>query len=385
MSAAGFAATAIAYGPARMGFGLFLPEFRSSFEISTQTAGLISSLGFLGFFGGLLISQALTARDGPRLPVLSGLAVATLGTGIVAAAPNLPVLSAGILLAMSSAGFAWTPFNNAVHRSVSEQARPSALSSVSTGTSLGIAAAGAAGLTMSIWGVSWRMCWAAFMAAVALAFAANWVALREVAGTPGPGTAQRWRALLRRSTMPLLGIGLCYGITSAIYISFAADRIAQAGGVGSLPRNASGSLVFICYGVFGLCGLFTASTKAVTGLPWLLRLLMLASALSFALVAIWPTTWAGVVVSAALQGLYVMMMSAVLSFWSDRLFPSLPSQSFTAVLLAVAAGSVIGPVAAGTIADAFGSTSMFIGTAALAASAAAVFRSKHIRECPQAS
>ncbi|WP_128292474.1 MFS transporter [Afifella aestuarii] len=382
LSAAGFAATAIAYGPARMGFGLFLPEFRSAFGISTQTAGLISSLGFFGFFAGLLISQAMTTRKGPRLPVISGLLAATIGTGIVAAASNFTVLSFGVLLAMSSAGFAWTPFNNAVHRTVDDWSRPTALSSVSTGTSLGVAAAGTAALIISISGISWRLCWAMFAIASALALAGNWAALREVAGTPGPGVAEQWRVLFRRSAMPLFGIGLCYGITSAIYISFAADRIAQAGGVAGLPRNTSGGLVFVCYGIAGLLGLCTANAKAMLGLAWLLRLLMLACALSFALIALWPTTSAGIILSAALQGLYVMMMSAALSFWSDRLFPSLPSKSFTAVLLAVATGSIVGPAIAGIASDAYGPMSMFLGSAALAAATAASFRSRHIWERP---
>lgn len=383
LSAAGFAATAITYGPARMGFGLFLPEFRSVFSISTQSAGLVSSLGFFGFFAGLLISQIMTTLKGPRLPIVSGLITATIGIGIVAAAPNLPVLSLGVFLAMSSAGFSWTPFNNAIHRTVEDGSRPAALSLVSTGTSLGIAAAGTAALLMSIGGISWRLCWATFAIGSALSLLGNWVALRDVAGTPGPGLAQRWSVLFQPSAIPLLGIGLCFGTTSAIYISFAADRIAQAGGVSGLPANASGSLVFICYGIFGLLGLFTGSAKAALGLPWLLRLLLLASALSLGLVALMPTTWTGVALSAGLQGVNVMMTSAVLAFWSDRLFPALPSQSFTAVLLAVAAGSVLGPAAAGFASDALGATPMFLGTAALAAATAAAVRSRHIRERPE--
>lgn len=382
ISAAGFAATAITYGPARMGFGLFVPEFRSVFDLSTQTAGLVSSLGFFGFFAGLLVSQAMTTRRGPRLPVVAGLAAATLGTGIVAAAPNLPVLAIGVVLAMSTAGFSWSPFNNAIHRTVEDESRPAALSSVSTGTSLGIAAAGLTALAMSLGGLSWRICWAAFAIGSALALLGNWMALREVAGTPGPGGEQRWAVLLRSSAVPLLGIGLSYGITSAIYISFAADRIAQSGGVAGLPEKASGSLVFICYGGFGVLGLLTGRLKAVTGLPWLLRFLMLACALSFALPALWPASWPGVVLSAGLQGLYVMMMSAVLSFWSDRLFPSLPSQSFTAALLAVAAGSALGPAVAGLASDTFGAAQMFLGTAALAAATAVAFRDRHIWERP---
>lgn len=383
LSAAGFAATAITYGPARMGFGLFLPEFRAVFSISTQAAGVVSSLGFFGFFAGLLVSQFMTNHKGPRLPIGSGLILATVGIGTVAAAPNLFVLSLGVFLAMSSAGFSWTPFNNAIHRTVDDGSRPAALSLVSTGTSLGIAAAGAMALIMSFGGISWRLCWATFAIGSALSLLGNWLALRDVAGTPGPSQAQRWSVLFQPAAAPLFGMGLCFGTTSAIYISFATDRIAQAGGVAGLPANASGSLVFICYGVFGLLGLFTGGAKAATGLPWLLRLLFLAAALSLGLVAALPTSWTGVVLSAGLQGVNVMMMSAVLAFWSDRLFPALPSLSFTAVLLAVALGSVFGPIVAGFASDAFGAAPMFLGTAALAAATAAAVRSRHIRERPK--
>ncbi|SDY91934.1 hypothetical protein SAMN05444340_13013 [Citreimonas salinaria] len=86
--------------PGRMGFGLFVPEFRSVFSMSTSTVGFVSSLGFLGFFIGLLIAQALLDRRGPGAPVLSGLAAATIGMGIIALAPGVPVLAIGVFLAV---------------------------------------------------------------------------------------------------------------------------------------------------------------------------------------------------------------------------------------------------------------------------------------------
>lgn len=73
LSAAGFAATAISYGPARMGFGLFLAQFKEGFGISTTAAGLISAGGFAGFLLGLIGAYAATAWRGPRLPVILGL------------------------------------------------------------------------------------------------------------------------------------------------------------------------------------------------------------------------------------------------------------------------------------------------------------------------
>lgn len=380
LSAAGFAATAMTYGPARMGFGLFLPEFRTSFAISTTTAGMVSGLGFLGFFLGLLSAYLMTAWHGPRLPVLAGLGAATLGMGLIAGAADLPLLCAGVFLAMSSAGFTWAPFNNAVNRQLRDDLRPGALSIVSTGTSLGVAAAGLAALVLSLGGLSWRIGWAAFAVAGVLAGLANWAALRDVAGTPGPGPNRRWRTLWCRPALPLYGIALSFGTTTAIYISFAADRIAQGGGIADLPAHASAALMFVSYGIAGLLGLATGRAKAATGLVWLLRLLLLGSTLSLLLVAAMPGALFSVLLSAGLQGIFVMMMSAVLAFWSERLFPDLPSLSFTAALLCVAAGSVFGPLAGAVVASLAGGGAMFFAAATISGATAAAIGRRHIRD-----
>ncbi|HEX2020967.1 MAG TPA: MFS transporter, partial [Aurantimonas sp.] len=337
LSAAGFAATAISFGPGRMGFGLFVPEFRSEFSMSTSSVGYVSSLGFVGFFIGLLIAQFLLDRRGPRVPVLAGLTAAMLGMATVAAAPNLVVLAIGVFIATSSAGLSWTPFNNAVHRKVSDRDRASALSMVSTGTGIGIALAGLAALVMVFGGLSWRYCWAFFAAASAVALLGNWRAFHHVEKQRSGGPRSGWRDVANASMIPLCVIGFVYGKTSAIYISFAADQMVEAGGVPGLPVAATPALVYICYGLVGLAGLLTAPVRDRLGLPLLLRLLMLAGALSLALVALAPGSWSGLVVSAGLQGVHVMMTSAALAFWSERLFPSLPSLSFTTALLATAA------------------------------------------------
>ncbi len=382
LSAAGFAATAITFGPGRMGFGLFVPEFRSAFSMSTSAVGFVASLGFLGFFVGLVIAQAQLTRWGPGLPVVSGLAAATVGMGVVALAPNLPVLAIGVFLATSSAGLAWTPFNDAIHRKVRFEDRPSALSVVSTGTGVGIALAGVAALVVVLGGLSWRLGWAFFAAASAVALFGNWVAFRGVGKARSDGPKEAWRELVHAAVVPLAAIGLVYGTTSAIYIAFAADHVVMVGGVPGVPVAAMPALVFICYGLFGLAGLLTGRVEAMIGLPLLLRLLMLAGALSVALVAIAPDTWTGVILSAGGQGVHVMMTSAVLAFWSERLFPSLPSLSFTVALLAAAVGSVVGPAAAGIVSDAFGAEAMLLGTAALPALTALLLRDRHVRERP---
>lgn len=61
-----------------------------------------------------------------------------------------------------------------------------------------------------------------------------------------------------------------------------------------------------------------------------------------------------VLASAALQGVFVMTVSAVLAFWSLRVFPFIPAVSFTAVLLMVAAGNAAGPALASLVATRMG-------------------------------
>jgi len=383
LSAAGFAATAITYGPARMGFGLFLSEFRDDFTLSTGMAGLISSLGFLGMLVGLVAAYATLARAGPSPPVLLGLGLATAGTALVSGATGLPMLTLGIVLAMASAGFAWTPLNNIVSRRLPDETRPSALAIISTGTSLGIAAAGATAIAVSLIGLPWRMAWAAFAAASTLTLLVNIIALREPSGPLGASTpAAPWASLLQGSAMPLYAIALSFGTTTAIYFSFAADRIVQAGGVPGMPSGSAPAILFLCYGLFGLLGLATGRLKRIIGLSALLRSLLVASALSLTLVALVPNAWGGLVLSAGLQGVYVMMMSAVLAFWSERLFPHMPARSFTAALIAVALGSVLGPAIAGTVSDSWGPEVMFLATAALSITTLPVILPQLVQERP---
>ena len=85
-----------------------------------------------------------------------------------------------------------------------------------------------------------------------------------------------------------------------------------------------------------------------------------AFAASLALIALVPGSWPGVVVSAGLHGAAVMTISAVLSFWSLRLFPGRGSLGFTAALVAAATGSVLGPALAGPLVEAVGPAAAFL-------------------------
>lgn len=384
LSAAGFVATTISFGPARMGFGLFVPEFRTAFSMSTSSVGLVSSIGFTGFLFGLLVAQALLRRRGPGAPVLLGLMAATIGMGVIAVAPNITVLAFGVFLAASSAGFTWTPFNDAVHRKVTDAKRPTALSRISTGTSVGITMAAFAAFAVSQSGWSWRACWALFAVASFLALMVNRAALREVERAPyTAGIATPWQRFFDARALSLFVIAFVMGTTSAIFIAFAADRMTQAGGVAGLLQSTTPALVFIVYGLFGLAGLLTGRLRKFIGLAPLLRGTMMASAASAVFVALLPGSWTGLVLSAGLQGVHVMMMSAIIAFWSERLYPARPSLGFTVTLLSMAAGNVLGPVAAGLASDAYGAGPMFLGSGAFAFSTAILLRRRHLFDRPK--
>src|SRR6056297_85143 len=379
LSAAGFAATTISFGPARMGFGLFVPEFRTAFSMSTSSVGLVSSIGFSGFLAGLLGAQALLRRWGPEAPVLLGLIAATIGMSVIAMAPSITVLAFGVFCASSSAGFTWTPFNDAVHRKVMDGNRPAALSTISTGTSVGIALAALAALAVSQSGWSWRASWALFAVASFGVLMVNWSTLRKVEKAPDAiRVTTPWRRFLGARALSLFAIAFVMGTTSAIYIAFAADQMTQAGGVAGLSRATTPALVFFVYGLFGVTGLFTGRLYKLVGLALLLRGAMMAGAVSAAFVVLLPGTWFALVLSAGLQGIHVMMISAVIAFWSERLYPARPSLGFTITLLCMAAGNVLGPVAAGFASDAFGAGPMFLGSGALAFLTAVLLRRRHL-------
>ena len=101
---AGFCATAVAFGPARNGYGLFLPEIREEFGLSSEALGFVASGLYAGYLGALVAVGLLAARLGPRPPVIFGLLSAALGMGLVALSTNAAVLAAGVVLAGTSAG-----------------------------------------------------------------------------------------------------------------------------------------------------------------------------------------------------------------------------------------------------------------------------------------
>lgn len=380
LSAAGFAATLLTYGPARVGFGLFLPQLRPAFGIEGGASGTIASIGFAGFLAGLVGAGELGERLGGTKPVLIGLICSTLGVATVAFAGSVSVLAAGVALAMMGPGLTWSPFNTLVHDALRDFRRPGALSIVSTGTSLGVALAGGAALVVAWQGLSWRWAWVFFTLVGLAALAVNARLLSAVAPGRTHEPREDWRSVLRRVAAPLYGVALSFGITTSVWITFAARAVEDAGGLPGLPANGSAAAIFIALGLAGLAGVGTARLRGRMGLAALVAGLMIAAALSAALIALAPGSWPAVMASAALQGVFIMMMSAVLSFWSEQTFASNGLLGFTAALICLAAGSVVGPALAGQAYDALGPGAVFLALAAISGASSALALPCIVRE-----
>lgn len=369
ISLAGFCATAVTFGPARLGFGLFLPQFQEEFGFATDVAGYIAGGAFFAFFLALLLTGALTARFGAKLPVVAGGLVAGLGMALVAVASSTPVLAAGVAVAAASAGFCWIPYNNASERWVPPPLKGRVLSVVSTGTTFGIIATGAVALGFSTYGATWRLAWWSFAAtglAISLLNAYALTGLGPEREPYGPArsalvTKAQLRRLLSIEAVPLYAAAVSFGFTDGAYLSYWID-FASRSGLGEASPGV-GPLLIGAFGVAGVLGLFTGDLEKRSGLTPLLRAIFLCSAASLFLLAWAPGSWTAVVASAALQGFCLMTLSAILSFWSARLYPDLASTSFTVVLALFAIGNVLGPPLTGLAAGSLGLDKAFIGLA----------------------
>lgn len=349
LSLAGFFATAVAFGPARNGFGLFLPVFRQEFGLSTSVSGLIAGATYVGYLVALSIVGLTAARVGPRVFLTIGGLSATAGMLLVAFASNVATLTAGLVLAASYAGWSWAPYNDTVETEVPTPLRGRVLSAVSTGTSFGLAAAGLVVLAVTVRGLSWHVAWLGFAAAALVVTIWNARALPgEHEGpappdTSGAGTLQ-WR---RPGSAALFGVAFAAGILSGFHYAFAVDVVSRSA---ALPSEA-GPVFFVVMGLAGFVGLVTGDAITGFGLRRVLAAGFVFYGVTGLLLGIAPASWITVGISAATLGAAVMGTSALLSTWSSQHFAEEPSSGFSATLVFLGLGSIAGPVGLGALAD----------------------------------
>ncbi|MCT2588914.1 MFS transporter [Streptomyces sp. N2-109] len=378
---AGVAGIGVTFGFARYGYGLFLPEFRRDFGLSVAQVGLIGSAGYVGFLAALLLVGGLVARFGPRPLVVTGGLSATVGMVLVSVARDPGTLTAGLVLAGTSPGWAWAPYSDAVDRMVPAGLRAKVMGAIATGTAFAVVLAGPLALLARDTG--WRFVWLVFAALTLLTTVGNARVLptgphrRQTAGTtdgkpdgkpPGKPERTALRTFATRRAVPLFWTAVLYGLVGAVYWAFAVEAVSDAAGEGSIIVP----LFWTVMGLSGTAGVLTGHAVSRYGLRAVHTGLFAGITAAVALLGAAPGTLGAVLVSGLLYGPSFMAGSGLLAVWSYRVFPAQPSTGFSATVFFVGLGTVAGPAALGAAADSYGLRTALLVTAALGAASLAM-------------
>jgi predicted MFS family arabinose efflux permease len=325
--------------------------------------GAVGSAASAMYLVALLACGVLTARWGPRLPVLLANVSAVVGLGMVACATSAPVLITGFVIAAASSGLVWGPFADAVAACVQPRWQDSALSIVGTGTTFGLIVVGA----LALWAAdraeqSWRVVWLVLTAMAAVVTVVAFIAVPRGAAARRASPARfrpTWAAA------PLLAMSALYGLAGAAFFTFAVDLVR---GEGLGPQWSS--LLWLLVGLGGISGVATAKMVEVAGLGGALLTGVVLLAAAIAGMAANPTSVTVTAAAALGFGFAYMPFASLLSIWNQRLHPAHPTSGLVVTLCSLGVGSIIGPVAVGAAADAHGLRVAFVATAVLFAACA---------------
>jgi predicted MFS family arabinose efflux permease len=342
---AGLLALVATYGIGRLAYGLFVPTFREEFGLSPDVLGFYASAAQAGYLVATVATGVLTARFGPRVPVVSGCLLLAVGAATTASAPGPVLLALGVIAAGTSAGGAWGPFSDAVANQVPPAGSRRALALVNAGSPVGLVLAS---VLVLVAGDRWRAAWWAFSAIGLLAAAAAWRVLAPV--VVGPAALDRGRPQLEWFFNPrsvrLLAVTMGLSITSGAYFAYAPDT-AQAAGLAAWIGPAMWAALGLAGAAVGVFGGGIADRYGLRG-PVAVTLVLVSGSTLGMLVA--PGSVVTALGSAALFGVGFTTAFALVVMWSQQVFHDRPTTGFTLTIVFAAAGFIIGPSLFGVLA-----------------------------------
>jgi predicted MFS family arabinose efflux permease len=363
---AGLLALVATYGIGRLAYGLFLPAFREEFSLPLDVLGFYASAAQAGYLVATVATGVLTARYGPRVPVVSGCLLLAVGAAMTASAPGPMLLAMGVIAAGTSAGGAWAPFSDAVDNQVPSSGSRRALALVNAGSPVGLVVA--SGLVL-VAGDRWRAVWWGFAAIGLVAAAAAWKVLApDVAGPvldrgrPRPG----W--FFNPRSMRLFVVTLGVSITSGAYFAYAPDT-AQDAGLASWIGPAMWAILGLAGTAVGVFGGGIANRYGLRG-PLAVMLVLVGGSTLMLLIA--PGSMVAALGSAALFGVGFTTGFALVVMWSQAVFHDRPTTGFTLTIVFAAAGFIVGPSLFGVLATHLGRPVALLAAAAPALLVASV-------------
>ena len=349
----GLSMIAVAYGFARFSYGLFLPQFRSEFALSSSLLGLIAGGSYLGYCFAIVAASMLSPRYGPRNVVILAGVVAAIGMAVVGSAGNGAMLAFGVLLAGMSTGLASPPMGDAVKYQLPTPRQAPANSWINSGTSLGVLISAPIALLA---GEYWRVAWVTFAGLAVLSATLCYFVL--------PGSKKRseikfsgvqWKHWINRHSLPLLYSSFMMGFASSVYWTFSRDYLVEFG-----TMSADMSLYFwAVIGISGFLGGLAGGFVKKVGILVALRTSLLGFGISIGGITLFQGGVTAAFISGAFFGALYIMLTGIFLIWSVAVYSAQPSMGIALSFMTIALGQVIGAPFSGWIAETFGIAQSF--------------------------
>jgi predicted MFS family arabinose efflux permease len=361
LAVAGIGVVGSAFGMARYGYGLLLPQIQSDYRLDGAALGTIGASSYAAYLVAAAVAGTWTQAMGARATVALGGALATGGMLIIALTHSSAGLEAGVLVGGASCGAVYPPFSDAVAQ-LRPGIRARTLSAINCGTGYGVAVAAPVAVAV---GGQWREAWLLFSGCALLT--TLW-AVRALPGRTGSsppeltgssraaGSQTPRQQLLPLGAPGLLAAGLVIGLGSAAYWTFAVDHLQRDGGI-----SIGASRAFL--GVVGVSSVLATGTGDLVdrfGARRVFAGAALSEASALVTLALRPASLPMALVSAVLFGAAYNAAVAVQAMWSARLYSRQPSLGLAIAMAANALGLLAGPVAAGAFSDAIGLTDVLL-------------------------
>lgn len=349
------ASVALNIGLHRFTYGVMLPALRRDLELDYLASGTLNAVHLAAYLAGTLTAPILVKRLGPaRLAGYAHLLVAV-GAVACALAPQTPVLGVGLLglgrvaTGLGAGGAILSAMLIALG-SVSAVRRPAVSALVWAG--MGVAIIGSALAISFLLGpsIGWRSAFAA-TALVALALAIFTPASPPpVAPAPAAEGGFRFRAVLTRRWVFLVTAYMMFGAGYIAYSTFAGARMAAAG--------ASPAVAGAMWATLGVASMVGAGLTILVLKRPRLEQASLAIGLGLAAAGTALSTLespAAALAGALLVGLGFASAPSIVSAQArERSSAETYASAFSFATAALGLGQLVGPVAAGGLADWFG-------------------------------
>lgn len=353
----GLAMIAVTYGLARFSFGLFLPDITRSLEITSAEAGVVSSLFYISYCITIIHSTFHSIKAGPRKMVTAAGMSALTGLLLIGVAPNIWILSIGVLFAGGSTGWISPPFGLAISLWINARQQGKANTWINSGTSLGIVFAG---LSTMFLPVDWRVIYLIYASLAVIVIIWNYTVLPKYGKNMNIYAGSfNFRDIKGSETLALSSTIL--GVATAPFWTFSKSFVESL----DIYTDTGLSLFWMTIGIFGIAGGISGMVIEKRGLNFAYKTSVIMISLASVILSLSDAAWGISFVSSALFGMSYIFLTGVLLVWGITIFIENASLGIGLPFLILALGQVFGSMLSGLAVDfaGYGITFFIFGAA----------------------